>query len=94
MNDRSDGSGSNTGLVVAIVVLLMAVPCCGGLALVGAALLGFSALDRPGPPPVMVQPAPAQPPPVAVSPAQPEPPPVLVPGVIGSEESVPAEPLN
>ena len=84
--EPSDRSGSNAGLVIGIVVLLLAIPCCGGLALVGAALIGYRSQERPPQPPVIVQPAP---------PLQP---PVLVPDDLGSEESaeaaVPADRAN
>ena len=80
MNKPSDNSGSNTGLVIGIVALVLALPCCGGLVLVGAALLGFGfrSLERPRPaqPQVIVQPAP----PVA--------PPAVEPEEIVTEEAV------
>jgi hypothetical protein len=86
MNDRSDGSGIGTGLVIAIVALVLALPCCGGLALVGAAFFGFKVLERPWQPQPVIQAAPAQPPPVAVPPAQPEPPPVACRATAGARK--------
>ena len=53
---KGDGSpgGSNVGVVVLIVALLLAVPCCGGLALFGAGFF-FTAVSVSSPPPEAVE---------------------------------------
>ena len=84
--EPSDRSVSNTGLVIGIAVLLLAIPCCGGLALVGAALVGFRSLERPRQPPVIVQPAPPQPP-SALAPNEQA-------SEVPAEASVPADAMN
>jgi hypothetical protein len=57
---KGDGSsgGSNVGVVVLIVALLLAVPCCGGLALFGAGFF-FTAVDVSPPPAIHSQKMPA-----------------------------------
>jgi hypothetical protein len=58
MSDKDSRSGSNAGVVILIAALVLAVPCCGGLALVGAALFGIRTSVRSAPPQML---APARP---------------------------------
>jgi hypothetical protein len=61
MSDNDSRSGGNAGVVILIAALVLAVPCCGGLALVGAALFGVRTSVRSAPPPMLapVRPLPA-----------------------------------
>src|SRR5688572_24779276 len=58
MSDKDSRSGGNAGVVILIAALVLAVPCCGGLALVGAALFGIRTSVRSAPPQML---APARP---------------------------------
>ena len=52
-------SGSNAGVVIIIALLVLALPCCGGVALLGLGVFSFRSLSRPvAPPPPPVQAAP------------------------------------
>ena len=62
MGDQDARSGSNVGVVIVVALLVLAVPCCGGLAVLGLGLFGVRSVARPAPviaPPIQVQPAPA-----------------------------------
>jgi hypothetical protein len=52
-DDRS--SGSNAGVVIIVALLVLAVPCCGGVALLGLGVFSYRAAARPVPPPADVQ---------------------------------------
>lgn len=60
MSDKNSDSGSNTGVVIFIAVLVLAIPCCGGgVALFGLAWVGYRSQAQPaqvnfGPPPVQM----------------------------------------
>jgi hypothetical protein len=56
-DDRS--SGSNAGVVIIVALLVLALPCCGGVALLGLGVFSFRAAAVPNVrPPVMVAPPP------------------------------------
>ena len=44
-------SGSNAGIVILIALLVLAVPCCGGAALLGLGVFSFRSV---GPPPAPI----------------------------------------
>jgi hypothetical protein len=84
---KGDGSsgGSNVGVVVLIVALLLAVPCCGGLALFGAGFF-FHAVDVSSPPAMQTVPPPE---PLAPEPATIAEPQSLPPSATESEPATP-----
>lgn len=52
-------SGSNAGAVILIALLVLALPCCGGVALLGLGVFSFRAAAVPAaqpPPPVQAAP--------------------------------------
>lgn len=49
-------SGSNAGLVILIALLVLALPCCGGVALLGLGVFSFRSVAAPAPPEIMVAP--------------------------------------
>jgi cytochrome c-type biogenesis protein CcmH/NrfG len=54
-DDRS--RGSNAGVVILIAILVLALPCCGGVALVGLGLFGARSVSvQQQPPPPTMQP--------------------------------------
>jgi hypothetical protein len=57
---ESTPSGSNAGVVVAIILALVIVPCLAGMILVGGARFLYRSLEVPPPAAPMVQPAPPQ----------------------------------
>jgi hypothetical protein len=55
-DDRS--SGSNAGVVIIVALLVLALPCCGGVALLGLGVFSFRAASIPAQQPVMIAPMP------------------------------------
>jgi hypothetical protein len=53
-------SGSNAGVVIVIALLVLALPCCGGVALLGLGVFSLRSVSRPAapPPPTMQAPPP------------------------------------
>jgi hypothetical protein len=97
-DDRS--SGSNAGVVIIVALLVLALPCCGGVALLGLGVFSFRAAAVPNPrPPVMVAPPPmatdAIMEPVAPDEAPPtEPPSLDTPPPAGDAKSEPLPPSS
>jgi hypothetical protein len=47
MGHDERSSGSNAGVVILIALLVLAVPCCGGVALLGLGVFSFRAASAP-----------------------------------------------
>ena len=98
MGDKQpDSSGSNAGVVILIVVLLLGLPCVGGLVLLGAGVFYASVSPRPAPPPApqvqlvppTMQPAPTFELPPTTFPSEDAPPPAAPDSSTTIEDSSP-----